>query len=142
MKDTVLFKYDKIVLKNLYRFLQFTSLLVFMLLLALFAPKLVNIRGTIGRIPKSTIFSFDNSNLSFFKKVLQQRITLPLIIDQFVRKKHQKKHKDFKLLQKFFQKYFVVHERSAVKNLFSTIYVQYILILYPGRFILIAFVFQ
>ena len=33
---------------------------------------------------------------------------------------------DYKLLKEFFQKYFVVHERSAVKNSFST-YVCYAL---------------
>ena len=48
------------------------------------------------------------------------------IIDQFGRKKCQKKHKeeDYKLIFEFFQKYFVVHERSAVKKSFST-YVTY-----------------
>ena len=44
------------------------------------------------------------------------------IIDQFGRKRCQKKRKeiDYKLLKKFFQKYYVVHEQSAVENLFST----------------------
>ena len=45
------------------------------------------------------------------------------IIDQFVRKRCQKKRKDlsYQLLLEFFQKYFILHERSAaVKNAFST----------------------
>ena len=43
------------------------------------------------------------------------------IIDQFGSKRCQKKRKDvdYQLLLDFFQKYFVVHERSAVKNSFS-----------------------
>ena len=47
---------------------------------------------------------------------------MPRIIDQFGRKKCQKKSKDvdYKLLQDFFQKYFIVHEQSAVKNSFPT----------------------
>ena len=42
-----------------------------------------------------------------------QRLTVPRIIDQFWRKRCQKKRKDmgYNLLQDFFQKYFVVHER-------------------------------
>ena len=44
------------------------------------------------------------------------------IIDQFVRKRCQKKRKDvdYKFLKEFFQKYFVLDEQSVVKNLFST----------------------
>ena len=44
------------------------------------------------------------------------------IIDQFGRKRCQKKRKDvdYKLLLEFFQKYFVVHKQSAVENSFST----------------------
>ena len=44
------------------------------------------------------------------------------IVDQFGRKRCQKKRKDvdYKLLKDFFQKYFVVHEQSAVENSFST----------------------
>ena len=59
-----------------------------------------------------------------------------MIIDQLGRKRCQKKSKDvdYKLLQEFFQKYFVVHERSAVKNSFSN---QYIRMLFPRLFILI-----
>ena len=43
------------------------------------------------------------------------------IIDQFARKRCQKKRKDvgYKLLLEFFQKYFVVHQQSAVENSFS-----------------------
>ena len=43
------------------------------------------------------------------------------MIDQFGRKRGQKKRKDveYKLLLELFQKYFVVHEQSAVKNSFS-----------------------
>ena len=42
--------------------------------------------------------------------------------DQFGCKRCQKKRKDvdYKLLSEFFQKYFVVHEQSAVENSFST----------------------
>ena len=45
-----------------------------------------------------------------------------LKIDKFERKRCQKKRKDvnYQLLYEFFHKYFVVHEWSAVKNLFST----------------------
>ena len=51
-----------------------------------------------------------------------QRLTVPRIIDQFGRKRCQKKRKEveYKLLQDFFQKDFVVHEQSAVENSFST----------------------
>ena len=44
------------------------------------------------------------------------------MIDQFGRKRCQKKRRDvdYKFLQEFFQKYFVVHEQSAVENSFST----------------------
>ena len=44
------------------------------------------------------------------------------IIDQFGRKRCQKKREDvdYELLQEFFQNYFVVHEQSAVENSFST----------------------
>ena len=46
------------------------------------------------------------------------------MIEQFGRKMCQKKRKDvdYKLLLDFFQKYFVKHERSAVKN---TMYIQF-----------------
>ena len=51
-----------------------------------------------------------------------QRLTVLRIINQFGRKRCQRKRKgvSYHLLECFFQKYFVVHERSAVKNLFST----------------------
>ena len=51
-----------------------------------------------------------------------QRLTVPRIIDQFWRKRCQKKRKDvnYKLIYNFFQKYFVVHERWAVKISVST----------------------
>ena len=44
------------------------------------------------------------------------------IVDQFGRKRCQKKRKDvdYKLLQEFFQKKFVVHEQLAVEHSFST----------------------
>ena len=44
------------------------------------------------------------------------------MIDQFGRKRCQKKRKDvdFKLLSEFYQKYFVVNEWLAVKNSAST----------------------
>ena len=47
---------------------------------------------------------------------------MPRIIDQFGRKRCQKKRKDvdYKLLKGFFQRKFVVQERSAVKKSFST----------------------
>ena len=47
---------------------------------------------------------------------------MPQIIDQYERKRCQKKRKDlsYQLLSDFFQKYFVVQERSGVKNLLST----------------------
>ena len=45
-------------------------------------------------------------------------------IDQFGRKRCQKKRKDagYKLLQEIFQKYLIAHERWAVINLISTYY--------------------
>ena len=51
-----------------------------------------------------------------------QRLTLPRVIDQFGRKRCQKKREDVedKLIKEFFQKYFDEHERSAVKTSFST----------------------
>ena len=74
---------------------------------------------------------------------------MPRIIDQFGRKMCQKKRKDvdYKLLLDFFQKYFVKHERLAVKNSFSILYTMYIHMLYPswlypGQFILIESVSQ
>ena len=44
------------------------------------------------------------------------------MIDQFGRKRGQKKRKDvdYNLLREVFQKYFVVNEQSAVKSSFST----------------------
>ena len=47
---------------------------------------------------------------------------MPRLIDQFGLKRCQKKHKDvrYQLVYKFFQKYLIEQERSAVKNLFST----------------------
>ena len=61
------------------------------------------------------------------------------MIDQFGRKRCQKKRKDmdYKFLSEFFKKYFVIHEQSAFENSFST-YVCYTLDglfwlnLYPG----------
>ena len=49
------------------------------------------------------------------KRLDLQAITVRRIIDQFGRKRCQKKDKDvdYKLLSEFFQKYFVVHKRSA-----------------------------
>ena len=47
---------------------------------------------------------------------------MPRIIDQFGRKRCQKKRKDvdYKLISEFFQKNFVIDEQSAIKNSFST----------------------
>ena len=47
---------------------------------------------------------------------------MPRIIDKSGRKMCQKKHKDviYKLLWEFFQKYFVLQQKWAVKNSFST----------------------
>ena len=52
-----------------------------------------------------------------FSNILQ-RLTVPRIIDQFWRKRCQMKRKDvdYKLLNEFFQRYFVVYEQSAVEN--------------------------
>ena len=54
---------------------------------------------TFGKIPQSTTFSFDNSDLPIFK---------------------HRYFKDYKLIRDVFQKYSVVHEISAVKNSVST----------------------
>ena len=56
-----------------------------------------------------------------------------LIIDQFGRKRGQKKHKDvdYKLLYEFFQNHFVAHEQSPA------VFVQYIRMLCTGWFILV-----
>ena len=53
---------------------------------------------------------------------------MPQIIDQFGRKRCQKKRKDvdFELLYEFFQKYFFIYELWDVKDAFST-YVCYVL---------------
>ena len=50
------------------------------------------------------------------------RLTVPRPIDQFWRKKCQKKSKDveYKLIQDLKKLYFMLHERSTVKSLFST----------------------
>ena len=63
-----------------------------------------------------------------------QRIILGRIIDRFGHKMYQKKREDvgYKLLYEIFQKYFVIHEQSDVKNSFSTY------VVWPGRSILIA----
>ena len=62
------------------------------------------------------------------------------IIDLFGHKRCQKKRKDvdYKLLQDFFQKYFVAHERSAVKNYFNT----YLCMLCTWRYILVESVLK
>ena len=54
-------------------------------------------------------------------KILQG-LTVPRIIDKFGRKRCQKKRKDVDhtLQKKFIEKYFVVHEQSAIINSFST----------------------
>ena len=69
---------------------------------------------------KSTSFSFENGDFTVLKHF--QRLTVSPKIDQFGRKRCQKKRKDVshQLLWQLLQKYFVVHERSAVKNSFST----------------------
>ena len=69
---------------------------------------------------KLTTFSFENIDLTVFK--LFQRLTVPQKVDQFGRKGCQTKRKDvsYELLSEFFQKYFVVNERSAYKNWLST----------------------
>ena len=53
---------------------------------------------------------------------LPLRLTVPRIVDQFGRKRCQKKRKNVnhKLLSQFFQKYFFVHDRLAVKKSVST----------------------
>ena len=56
-----------------------------------------------------------------FSNILQ-RVTVPRIVDQFGRKRCQKKRNEMKhkLRYEFFQKYSAVHKQSAVKNSFST----------------------
>ena len=69
-----------------------------------------------------SLFSKENYvdlEFEFFRKF---KFSVPQMIDQFGRKRCQKKRKDvsFQLQSEFFQKYYVVHEWSAVKNSFST----------------------
>ena len=66
-----------------------------------------------------------------FSNILQ-RLPVPRIKDQFRHKRCQKKRKDvdYKLLLEFFQEYFLVHKRLAVKNSFS----KYMRMLYIGRY--------
>ena len=98
---------------------------IFMLLLALFASKLVcYLRHSeilnFQKSSKSTSFSFKNGDFPVLKHF--QRLTVPPKIDQFGRKRCQKKRKEvsYEFISGSFQKYFVVHERSAVKDSFST----------------------
>ena len=74
---------------------------------------------------------FENSKIAVFEGkwgrfrnfTKLSNLTVTRIIDQFERKRCQKKREDvsYQLLQKLFRKYFVVDERSAVTKL-----VQYI----------------
>ena len=68
-----------------------------------------------------------------FPNILQ-RLTVPRMIDQFVRKQCQKKPKDmdYNLLDEFFQKIFCCTWRVGCHK-----FIQYIRMLYPGQFILI-----
>ena len=107
---------------NPYRSLYSTSLRFFWHILC---PNWSTIRDsvrlqTFRRIWNWSHFPLKTAILSFSYNF--QRLTLPRIIDQFRRKMCQKKRKDvsYQLLWEFFQKYFVLHELSAVKNLFST----------------------
>ena len=88
---------------------------IFTLLLACFAFKFVNYSRHIK------ILNFRKTAILPFSCIFQ-RLAVPQIVDQFGLKTCQKKRKDvrYKLLWEFFQKYFVVHERSAVKYSFST----------------------
>ena len=89
-----------------------------LLLLATFVFKSVNYSRhseilNLIRNFKTAIWPFPN---------IFQRLTVTPKIDQFGRKRYQSKRKylSYQLLEESFQKYFVVHEQSAVKNLFST----------------------
>ena len=102
---------------------------IFTFLVAPFASKLVNY---------SRHSEYDSESLNIWKirnrrqfpsiaaicrlSNIFQRLTLPRVIDQFGRKRCQKKREDVedKLIKEFFQKYFDEHERSAVKTSFST----------------------
>ena len=112
--------YNKIFLKKL---LWKVVVDIFKLLLAHFAPKLVNY----SRHNDSLKYVWKLTNVVDFRNLPNAlRLTVPRMINQFGRKRCQKKRKvvGYKLLQEFFQKYFVVHQRSGVKNSFST-YVYY-----------------
>ena len=64
-------------------------------------------------------FSKENVTDFEFSRILSnnQRHIVPRIIDQFGRKRHQKKREDmrYKLLSEFFQKQSAIHELQAVK---------------------------
>ena len=98
---------------------------IFTLLLTPFAFKLVNYLRHSESLNIHKNFEIDGifpskTDICRFSNIFQ-RLTVPPIIDQFGRKRCQKKHKDvcYKLLCEFFQKYFVVHQWSAVKYSFS-----------------------
>ena len=69
------------------------------------------------KVSEIETFSFDHSDLSIFSNILQ-RLTVPPIIDQFGRKRCQKKRKEmqYKLIS-VYSKISLVHEFLAVKNL-------------------------
>ena len=81
---------------------------------------------------------FPSITVCWFSNIIQI-FTVPRVIDQFVRVRCQNKRKDagYKLLKEFFQKYFVVHEQSALKNSFIT----NVCMLWTGCFILNSIVF-
>ena len=126
--------YNKIFLKNSYRSLCFTSLRFFWHLLR---PKWSIIRGTV------TLFlsMFENRQIALIEAKFRpfrnssKCFTVPRKIDQFERKRCQKKRKgiNYKLLKEFLQKCVFVNERLSVKVSLST----YARMLYPGRFILV-----
>ena len=95
-----------------------------MLLLAPFTSKLANHsrHGDTLKFRKNSKFWYFPSKTSIllFSNIFQ-RLTLPQKIYQFGRKRCQKRRRDvsYQLLWEFFQKYFVLHEREAVKDLFS-----------------------
>ena len=95
---------------------------IFTLLLAPFASKLVNYSRHSESLNIRKNSEIDDIFLRRQLIVDFQTYFMTQIINQFWRKMCQKKRKDvdYKLLYKFFQKYFFVHEQSAVENSFST----------------------
>ena len=86
------------------------------------SPQLVHNKIFLKKITKKLIANIISLRFFCLNSSFLQRLTVPRIIDQFRRKRYQKKRKyvGYKFLHEFFQKYFVVHYRWPAKDSFST----------------------